>query len=161
MSETDKSIQASLVNDAELVVSNMHSISEPDTALSQSFTSPLIRYESGDSSVSPSSILSEGILSLSLEGLCNVINSNPALATCQVATASCYAQFSSVVKHRFVLLKIVQPGERDFWLRMDRRTDPHAGILGFVRGFGTTASNDVVRQCKCSPADSILKQPII
>lgn len=107
--------------------------------------SSLIKYHNNGLVVSTASILTDRILSLSLADLCDYIASNPDLAASQIATASCYAQFSSVVKHRFVLLKIIREGEANIWLRMDRRMDPHAGIVGFVKGIGTTMSNDVVR----------------
>ncbi|KAF8314081.1 hypothetical protein DL93DRAFT_1113719 [Clavulina sp. PMI_390] len=106
-------------------------------------------------STTSSGVRSETGAHLSLAALCNLIESTPTLAEADILSVECYTQWSHVVIHRFVVLRLHRQGKRDMYLRMDRRVDQQVKnnqvleTLKFLFASGKTAANDEARTC-CS-----------
>lgn len=82
--------------------------------------------------------------SMSLQTLIRLTDNHQSLQRAEICLAEGYKITTRGVLHRFIVLEIRRPDQKSIWLRLDRRTDPNVGPLGFILASGVTASNDTV-----------------
>ncbi|KAF8310025.1 hypothetical protein DL93DRAFT_2230586 [Clavulina sp. PMI_390] len=110
---------------------------------------PLYRTATRNSILSTRSVASNiflptaGVIELSLSDFCAYVNERRSLQRATIVSVEGYHQTVGVVKHRFVLLELSRHGQKNIWLRLDRRRGKGVSILQFVAARGRTLANDI------------------
>ena len=87
-------------------------------------------------------VLSRGVLSLSLLELCDTISEHRSLRKAQVLSTEAYTERIGTVMHRFLILMLHREGRKPFWMRVDRRAG--ASAMRLILKLGTVPARDVV-----------------
>ena len=89
-----------------------------------------------------------------LVDFCDIVDASAVLFSSHIIELQCRKQMIGVILHRFLLLKLqinysssLETEKNEAFLRLDRRSDPTAGIGDLIRCRGATDSNDCVRSC--------------
>ncbi|KAF8309922.1 hypothetical protein DL93DRAFT_2230640 [Clavulina sp. PMI_390] len=100
-------------------------------------------------------VISSGVLLLSLSELCDLIDIRSSLANADILSVECYAQRVNLnfVLHRFLILHLRRQGRKDVYLRMDRRADGGVSLPKMMLQRGQTAAHD---EANLSPTKSRL-----
>ncbi|KAF8308162.1 hypothetical protein DL93DRAFT_2159209 [Clavulina sp. PMI_390] len=83
-----------------------------------------------------------GTILLSLRAVCDYVDKEETLQTAAIISSECYAETSSAVTHRFVVLELYRPRRKGIWLRLDRRRGENVSTGRFLATFGITKAND-------------------
>ena len=88
-------------------------------------------------------LVSYGVLRLPLEEFCELIRQNRSLQRSEIISTETHCKMNGAIPHRFLLLELHREGNKDLWLRLDRR-DRGVPFLRFAASL-TTPSHDMVR----------------
>jgi hypothetical protein len=89
-----------------------------------------------------------------LVDFCDIVDASTVLSSSHIIKLQCRKQMIGVILHRFLLLKLQinyssgsETEKNEAFLRLDRRSDPTAGIGDIIRRGGATDPNDCVGSC--------------
>jgi hypothetical protein len=92
---------------------------------------------------STNTVITDGVLEVSLGDLCRVIDDHLSLQKALIISTRTYVERRALVApHRCLVLHLRRTGRDDIWLRLDRRPTGGASLM---KGLGTTPANDIVR----------------
>lgn len=80
-----------------------------------------------------------------LSGLCDLIASHKVLEKSAIMGTESYHEYSSGVRHRFLLIELHHVGHQDYYLRLDRRIGGQISPIQLLFAYGVAPANDVVR----------------
>ncbi|KAF8306159.1 hypothetical protein DL93DRAFT_244911 [Clavulina sp. PMI_390] len=90
------------------------------------------------------SIYGYGKVDFTLGNLCQFIEDNQGgLRTALIISIQLYREPGKIA-HRFVILHLGRPGDRDLWMRLDRRSARGVSWMRFFSRSGSTQANDSV-----------------
>ncbi|KAF8314085.1 hypothetical protein DL93DRAFT_2080589 [Clavulina sp. PMI_390] len=92
---------------------------------------------------STSTVISYGVLQMSLSELCSIIIERPSLYFAEILSIECYSERVSFITHRFLILHLRRKGRKDVYLRMDRRAG--VGLARLLSTSGVSSARDEVR----------------
>ncbi|KAF8309921.1 hypothetical protein DL93DRAFT_2230639 [Clavulina sp. PMI_390] len=98
-------------------------------------------------------IISFGVLQLSLSELCDLITIRSSLANAEILSVESYSQRVNFITHRFLILRLRRQGRKDVYLRLDRRAASEISLTKLVFSGGHTVARD---EANLSPTKSRL-----
>lgn len=89
-------------------------------------------------------VVSNGILSLELDEMCDYIVGHRSLQNASIVSTETYGEKMGVFVHRFVIMELRRQGKKDIWLRLERKRETHISTLNFIAASGKSHANDMV-----------------
>lgn len=98
---------------------------------------------SASTEASTVTVVTRGILELTLPELCDLITEHISLQRAEIISTEVYTEPTKVWGHRFTILELLRTHRKTLYLRLDRRRVRKAVALGFL-GRRTILSDDTV-----------------
>lgn len=85
--------------------------------------------------------VSNRVLDLTLEGVCQYIDAHKSLQGAGIVRSRTFVQKKLVAPHRYLVLELRRDGRKPVWLRLERKPTSRSDLAS---GRGRTPANDVV-----------------